>query len=167
MELFLNGASLGRRPAGARARNTASFDMVYEPGELRAVAYRGGFPAGEDTVATCGSPYAIRLEADRQWVRPVRSGLAYVTASVVDDKGGDVPYADNELHFEASGEGEILALGTADPLSGEPFDGHSRRAYEGTVLVILHASGRSGEIALEARAEGLEPARLALPAYEA
>ena len=49
-------------------------DVTYEPGELRAVAYKGGTQIGESTIRTTGAPSALRLTADRQQL----GGLWYV-----------------------------------------------------------------------------------------
>ncbi|RME69232.1 MAG: DUF4982 domain-containing protein, partial [Verrucomicrobia bacterium] len=40
-------------------------DVIYQPGELRAVAYRDGRIIGEATVRTAGAPAALRVSADR------------------------------------------------------------------------------------------------------
>ena len=40
VELFLNDKSLGRKPAGRENHFTASYEVPYEPGTLKAVAYQ-------------------------------------------------------------------------------------------------------------------------------
>lgn len=164
VELFVNGKSLGRKTAGKAARNIASFETVYAPGMLRAVAYYGGKPAGEDIVATCGKPAAIRLETDKKEIDAGWGGLAYVTATVVDDDGRTVPYAGNELYFAASGTGDVLALGTADPLSEEPYTGNRRSAWCGTVLAAVRSDGTAGEVVLTVSASGLKAAQITITA---
>ncbi len=164
VELFINGRSLGRKPAGKAARNIASFEADYTPGVLRAVAYDHGKPAGEDVVATCGAPSAIRLNADRGTIPAAWGGLTFVTAEIVDAEGHVVPYAGNELLFAVSGAGELLALGTGNPVSEEPYTGQSRRAYEGAVLAALRSCGVAGEIVLTVSAQGLKAAQISIQA---
>lgn len=164
VELFLNGASLGRKPAGRAAANMASFEAVYEPGTLKAIAYSAGRPVFEDTLATCGEPEAIKLEADRKAIPAEWGGLAYVTATVVDGNGNSVPYADNKLFFTASGAGAVLAVGTNDPKSEEPYTGNSRSAFEGTAVAAVRSGGSPGEIVLTVSADGLKTAQIAISA---
>jgi beta-galactosidase len=164
VELFLNGQSLGRKPAGKAVRNIASFEAVYEPGDLKAVAYTNGAAAGEDAVRTCGKPTAIALSADRLEIGSTWGGLAYVTATIVDDGGNAVPYAANELFFAASGAGELAAVGTNDPLSEEPYVGNRRSAFEGTVVAALRSTGSVGDVVLTVSASGLKAAQITLSA---
>jgi len=42
VELFLNGRSLGKKPAGEQHEFTATYEISYEPGELTAVSYEEG-----------------------------------------------------------------------------------------------------------------------------
>ncbi|MFT8394151.1 MAG: glycoside hydrolase family 2 TIM barrel-domain containing protein, partial [Liquorilactobacillus ghanensis] len=45
VELLLNGKSLGKKPAGKDNKFIANFEITYEPGELKAIAYRDGKPS--------------------------------------------------------------------------------------------------------------------------
>ena len=160
VELIVNGVSLGRKPAGAASRNIASFETAYQPGTVRAIAYRSGLPAGEDALATCGKPAAIRLDADKPEISAAWGGLAYVTATIVDCDGNPVPYARNELMFAVSGAGALLAVGTNDPVSTEPYVGSRRSAFEGTAVCAVRSDGTVGEIELTVSAEGLKAAQM-------
>jgi beta-galactosidase len=121
-------------------------------------------PSGEDVVATCGRPAAIRLEADRDTVSAAWGGLAYVTAAVVDEAGDIVPYADDELLFAVAGAGALLAAGTNDPVSEESYTGPSRHAFEGTALAAVRSTGAAGDIILTVSAEGLTAAQIVITA---
>ncbi len=164
VELFVNGSSLGRKPAGEACRNTASFETVYQPGCIRAVAYAGGKAVGEDHVCTCGMPAAIRLEADRPEVTAAWGGLAYVTATVVDDQGNLVPWAQNKLFFAVSGVGAFLAAGSGDPMSEESYTDNRRSAFEGVAVAAVRSSGEPGEIVLTVSAEGLRAQQITIAA---
>jgi beta-galactosidase len=166
VELFLNGSSLGRKPAGKAASNVASFETCYRPGILKAVAYSGGLPAFEDTVTACGEPAAIQLDADREGIPAAWGGLAFVSAEIVDDNGNIVPYANHKLYFTVSGPGGILAVGNSDPKSEEPYVGNIRSAYNGMALAILNSNGIPGEIDLTVSADGLKTAQITLVAKE-
>ena len=64
VELFLNGQSLGAAAAGKEHRYTASFDISYAPGTLRAVSRKDGIAVSEDVLITTGAPAAIRLAVE-------------------------------------------------------------------------------------------------------
>ena len=53
-ELFLNGKSLGRKKKGQYEYRLRWSDVVYEPGELRVVAYKNGLEWAESAVKTTG-----------------------------------------------------------------------------------------------------------------
>ncbi len=58
-ELFLNGRSLGRKKRGPFDYRLRWNDVVYEPGELKVVAYRNGAKWATDTMKTTGPPAAL------------------------------------------------------------------------------------------------------------
>ena len=67
-------------------------NVVYEPGELRVVAYDAdGRPAAERTVRTASKPYALRLDCKRTGLKADGDDLAYVTVSVVNRNGTPCP----------------------------------------------------------------------------
>ena len=47
VELFLNGKSLGRKPAGKKSHYTATYEVAYESGTLKAIAYELGKEIGK------------------------------------------------------------------------------------------------------------------------
>ncbi len=164
VELLVNGISLGRKPAGHANRHVASFETSYEAGCIRAIAYVGGTVTGEDAVSTCGLPYAIRLESDRSEIPAAWGGLAYVTATVVDERGNPVPWARNELHFTVSGAGALLASGTGNPMAEDAFAGNRQRAFNGIAMAAVRSTGKSGQALVTVSAEGLVTQQLAIAA---
>ena len=60
VELFLNGKSLGRGTVSDRFLFTFN-DVVFAPGEIKAVAYYQGKAAATQVVHTVGDPVALRL----------------------------------------------------------------------------------------------------------
>ncbi len=158
VELWLNGVSLGRQPVGETVKLQAFLTVAYQPGELRAVAYRGGKPVGEPTVLrTTGPAVGLRLRADRERLVAEPNELAYVEVEVVDAAGQRVPTADHSLCFTVKGPGQLLAVANADPRSVEPFRGNLRSAWRGRCLVVVQPTG-PGQVVLRASGDGLENA---------
>lgn len=66
VELFLNGRSLGRKPAGAEHGFTATFELNYEPGILEAASYQNGMETGRCQLDTADEDVQIHVEADKK-----------------------------------------------------------------------------------------------------
>ncbi len=161
-ELFVNGRSQGRRKRGAFEYRLRWDEVVYEPGELKVVTWRGGQPWATQTVSTVGDAAALVLEADRAVIRAGGDDLAFVTVRVVDDQGRNVPRAASPIRFSLEGDGDIVATDNGDATSFEPFPSTSRMAFSGQALVIVR--GRGGALKLRADAEGLKAGELRLGA---
>ncbi len=165
-ELFLNGKSLGRKAKRPGQDFRLVWDDVkYEPGTLKAVAYRNGKEWATDNVQTTGPAAALSLAADRPSICADGRDLAFVTVRVADAGGLTVPRADNAIEFSISGPGEIVAVDNGDATSFEPFQASRRKAFNGLALVIVRAlPGKTGRIELNAQSAGLQPATVALTA---
>ncbi len=156
-ELFLNGKSLGRKKKGPYEYRLRWDDVVYQPGTLKAVTYKNGKKWASDVMETAGDAAKLKLEPDRNTIRADGRDLSFVTVMVKDKEGRTAPRADNSIHFEIEGPGEIVATDNGDPTSFELFQSHDRKAFYGLCLVIVRGErGHSGTIKLTAKADGLE-----------
>jgi beta-galactosidase len=167
VELFLNGRSLGRKSAGKAQRLIAAFDAVsYEPGELKAIAYTGGQAVAETILNTSAEPAGLRLTPDRAKLQAAliagTPDLSYVTVEVVDAQGCLVPDAEHQIHFDVSGPGEIVAVGSGNPTTTEPYVGSQRKAFRGRALVVVRSTGKPGSIQLSAEIKGLAEAAVTI-----
>ena len=75
---------------------------------------------------------------------------------IVDPDGLVVKWADPEVSFEVTGAGELIAIGTANPLSEELYVGNKRKAWNGRLMAVVRSTGQAGDIMLTARADGLK-----------
>jgi beta-galactosidase len=156
-ELFLNGKSLGRKTKNQYEYRLRWDDVVYQPGTLKVVAYKSGKRWATDEMETAGEPAKLKLEPDRDTIRADGKDLSFVTVTVTDKNGLTAPRADNRIHFEISGPGEIVATDNGDPASFESFQSHDRKVFNGLCLVIVRGqSGQPGKIKLTATADGLQ-----------
>lgn len=157
VELFLNGRSLGRKKKGAFEYRLRWDSVVYEPGELRAVAYKGGRRWATASIRTAGVPVRLELQVDRPRIRADGQDLCFVTAAVTDANGTIVPRASNRITFSVRGPGEIVATDNGDPTDFDSFRLPTRRAFSGLCLAIVRPRpGARGLITVEASAEGLK-----------
>ena len=156
-ELFLNGKSFGRKKKGAYEYRIRWDDVVYQPGTLKMVAYKNGKPWATDEVKTAGEPAKLKLEPDRSMIDADGKDLSFVTVAVTDSNGLTAPRADNRIHFDIEGPGEIVATDNGDPTSFESFQSRDRKAFNGLCLVIVRGKpGQPGKIKLAAKADGLK-----------
>ena len=158
-ELFLNGQSLGVKKKGNYEYRMRWDDVVYQPGELKAVAYKNGEKWAADLVKTTGAPAKLLLSADRNEIAADGKDLSFITVTVADQDGLQVPRSKNHLRFAVDGPGEIVATDNGDATSFESFQAPERNAYNGLALVIVRAKpGAAGAIKLTATADGIAPA---------
>jgi beta-galactosidase len=165
VELFVNGHSVGRRPATSAEQPTWS--VAYEPGAIEAVGYRGGRVAKRSRVETTGPASRLELIADRRSYRADGEDVASVTVRAVDAEGRFVPTAKIRVEFAIEGAASILGVGNGDPSSHEPEKASSRSLFNGLALVLLQMSDRPGRITLHAKAEFFPSADLQLRAQRA
>jgi beta-galactosidase len=158
-ELFLNGKSLGRRTKAPLEYRLIWNDVVYQPGELKVVAYKNGKRWAGDVVVTSGPAAKLVLTADHKKIDADGKELCYVTATVEDKNGVMVPQADNAIHFEISGPASIVATDNGDATDLTSFPSHDRKAFNGLALAIVRGT-HPGKAILEATSPGLETAQI-------
>lgn len=134
-------------------------DVHYEPGELKAVAYKDGEQIGEAVMKTAGAPAKLRITPDRTKLDATGDDLAYLVVEALDADGNLCPLADNSIEFEVNGPATIAGVGNGDPLSMEDYQANKRHLFYGKALLIVRADeGPGGKIAIQAKGEGLAPA---------
>jgi beta-galactosidase len=164
-ELFLNGKSLGRKKKAQFEYRLRWDDVVYEPGELRVVAYKSGKQWATDSVRTTGAAVKLLLTPDRSSIANDGYDLSFITLKVADKNAQVVPRSTNLIHFDISGPGEIVATDNGDPTDMTAFPSKERKAFNGLALVIVRAKrGQSGQIVVTAKSEGLAEARARIAA---
>ncbi|MGB8490610.1 MAG: beta-galactosidase GalB [Bacteroidales bacterium] len=158
-ELFLNGKSLGKKTKGKFEYRLKWDDVVYQPGELKVIAYKNGAKWAEDEVVTTGKPSQLSATADRQEIRNDGTDLVFITIRVEDRNGLMVPRTGNLVNFTVDGPAGIVAVDNGDATSHDPFQASYRKAFNGMCLVILKAEkGASGAFTLKAESKGLKGA---------
>lgn len=157
-ELFLNGKSLGRKKKQPGIDFRLSWEnVVYEPGELKVIAYKNGKRWATDEEKTTGTATKLSLKSNVEKIVNDGKDLAFITLRVEDKKGLMVPRSNPEIHFEIEGPGEIVATDNGDATSFESFQSHDKKAFNGMALMIVKAKkGAKGIIKITVKADGLE-----------
>jgi beta-galactosidase len=132
-------------------------EVIYEPGELKAVAYKDGKKIGDAIMKTAGNPAQIRLTPDRRELSASGEDLSYVLVEVLDQQGTLCPLADNRINFNIEGPAEIAGVGNGNPMSQEPFQADYRNLFYGKAMLILRSvEGQSGTVRVTASGQGLK-----------
>jgi len=134
-------------------------DVVYEPGELKAVAYKDGRVIGEAVMRTAGAPARLRLTPDRTNLAATGEDLSYILVEALDEQGNLCPLADNLVRFSVRGPAEIAGVGNGNPMSFEPFQADYRKLFYGKAMLIVRTlEGRTGNVRIQAASDGLQEA---------
>jgi beta-galactosidase len=162
-ELFLNGKSLGKKKKGEYEYRLKWDDVVYQPGELKVVAYKDGVKWAEDKMVTTGKASQLSVSADHSAVRADGSDLSFITVRIEDKDKLLVPRSSNLVNFSIEGPGKIVAVDNGDATSHDPFQATYRKAYNGMCLVIVKAEkGATGTFTLKANSKGLKGSQVAI-----
>ena len=158
-ELFVNGESAGRKKKVKDAGNVAnkddpnyykvteryriSWEVPYEPGEIKVIAFRNGRPIGEDFRKTAYKAAAVKLTPEQSELAD--GELGFVKVEIEDDDGTVLPLAKDRVNFKIEGPGEIVAVGNGSHNGLDSFaDTSSHPLYYGRALVIVRRTGGSG-----------------------
>ena len=150
-ELFINGESMGRKKMSRLDMTANQWEVSYDPGEVHVIGYRNGEKVSEDMLTTAGDFNGIKLSTFESFLVPDGDDIVHVKVEGVDDQGILVPSADQQVQFEVTGGGELLAVCSSDLRSIESYRGNQRKLYQGRALVIVKSNGLNEPIRLTAR----------------
>ena len=160
-ELFVNGVSQGMRYKKPESNNSTERyrliwpEVIYEPGEIKIVAYKGDQLLGAKTVRTASATHYLSASVDRDSLQSGSSTLAFVTIEAFDKDGNPSPLADNLLTFRLEGPIEIAGVGNGNPQSFEPFLANQVKLFYGKAVVILKSKNYTGIGKLTISSNGL------------
>lgn len=178
VELFVNGVSQGKRrhadgPEGAdfkKADNGAHLkrfrmmwnDVIYQPGEITAVAYQNGLEVASKTIKTAGAPHHIKLSAYKPALAADGDDLNYITASILDAEGNLCPHAADRLTFQVEGAAEFLATDAGDQRETETFLRPDKKALAGMLVGCIRSKKEPGSVTVTVTGDGLLSGTLTL-----
>lgn len=163
VELFLNDKSLGRKEKAHSYDRLVWENVRYEPGTLKAVAYKNGERWAEDIVETTGKPAALQVIPEKRILKADGVDLSFVRVLIVDSMGRMVSRAKNHLKFSVSGSAEIVATDNGDATDLTSFQLPERDAYNGMALVILRSQyQKPGKAVLTVESKGLPKQKVVL-----
>jgi beta-galactosidase len=163
VELLLNGKSLGRGAVSNRYLYTFP-NVAWEPGEIKAVAYRDGKPAVIEAKHTAGAPVALRLTPLLGPGGFLADGadVALIDVEAVDEHGERCPTFQQRADFDLTGS----AIWRGGYNSGKAHSVNNRflDLECGINRVAVRSSLLPGAVTVTARCGELKPATLTLNA---
>ena len=159
VEIFLNGRSLGKKnvalppqgdapwtSANGEKIHAVSFEVAWEPGELKAVGSNGV----EHKIRTTGPAAGLKLRREE-----CGKQLVYVWIEAVDAEGLVVPDATTEVKVAVEGAGRLLALDDGDHSTDLLFNVDTKKMKEGYLLAVVRRTGE-GRLAISANGQRIE-----------
>ena len=170
-ELFLNGASLGRREISRTEweKCCGLWQVPFVPGELRAVAYDADDRViAEDVRRTPGDSARIVLDAGCS-CQPLADGedMVFIAVSVVDANGLPVDNACDRVHVSVTGVAGLLGMDNGDSTDRDGYKTTTRRLFNGKLLVMAGRTTTPGMMHVTVTSPGLEEATLDISFREA
>ncbi|MEO6230535.1 MAG: sugar-binding domain-containing protein [Ferruginibacter sp.] len=161
VELFLNGKSLGVRKKTNDDLHVM-WRIPFKAGTLTAISRKNEKIVLTKSIKTAGSPYKIKLTADRNMIHANGKDLSFITARVLDKDGNIVPDANNILKFSTTGP--IHIAGTDNGYQADTLSLKSplRKAWKGLALAIIQSSLKKGHSTLTVTSPGLLSGTIAL-----
>ena len=166
-ELFINGKS-----QGMRQKNDSTLqhryrlmwnETVYQPGELKVVAYdKEGRQVEEKVVRTAGKPHHLVLTANRTSLEANGDDLAYITIQVADKEGNIVPTDSRRVKYTVAGAGSFEATANGDPTCLLPFQKREMDLFSGAATAIVRSAEQAGVIRFTVSAAGVKSATIEL-----
>ena len=154
---------MGRKKKGNLEYRIRWDDILYEPGELKAVAYKDGNKWAEEVVFTTEEPFSLQMIADRSRIVANGKDLSFISVKVIDSEGRIVPDAVVPVNFTIEGLGDIVATDNGNAIDMTPFHSTKRDTFSGQCLVIVRGNrGNPGEITIKAESQGLKESSITL-----
>jgi len=154
--LMLNDKPLGTNRLADAVQGLLTWDVPYEPGQIKALGLRNGRAECEFSLSTAGPANRIELLPDVKQLRGDARDTCQVEFRIVDAQGVLVPDAAPEVTFTVEGPAKLLGIENGDLNSPATGKESTRAAYHGRGLAIIQAAGKPGHVRVTASASGLK-----------
>ncbi len=120
-----------------------SWDVVYEPGVLRAEGYKNGEKVAETEVVTTGETVSLSATPDIKEVKV--GGLVQIELSTLDKDGHPVLTDNSMIECRIDGPASLIGMDSGDLLDLSLFKNNKRKMFHGKLLAVLYAE-ESGSV---------------------
>jgi hypothetical protein len=155
IELYLNDKVSGVRQKYNSETGFNFWDIPFEPGVLKVVAYKNNAKVAEDQLTTSGSPAIIKCTTYDTDLK-LKNNVALIRLKITDKEGNLACLADNEIKCTITGPGKLLGLENASYDASENYNDNVHRCKNGKLLAYVQATENTGEISIEFESPYLE-----------
>ncbi len=142
VSLLLNGREVAREK-GYNANGYYQFEIPFEEGELKAVAWdTDGKPAVTDCIETSGNIAAIELTP---WKKPDDADKGYIYQLILEAKdaeGRPVLHEDYDIAVNVMGDGLLMGLENGNLADNTPYFENVRKTAHGKLMVYVKKTGK-------------------------
>lgn len=154
IELIQNGKSLGKVKV---KEYRASFETVYFPGTLTAIAYdKDGIKMGESTLQTAEKETRLQVKVREKQLIANGKDVAHLEIGLTDARGILKVTDNRKVTVIVQGEGTLQGIGSGNPVQEEDYTGNRCSPYYGQLLAVVRSTGKAGQIKVHITADGLE-----------
>ena len=167
-ELFLNGASVGRKAVSFERPypNSVRFETAYAPGKLEVVCYKSGREVSRDSLETSGPAVSLRLAPEKAALAADGHDCAFIGIDVVDAAGRLVSDASVPLTATVTGPAVLAGFGTGNPVTDELYTDERTMTYEGHATAVLRSGYAPSPVTLRISSDTLGSAEVTLEVKE-
>lgn len=156
VRLYLNGKRVG---SARTEQGVATFELPYEPGELKARACGVFRRYGEVVLRTAQGENQIELRPESSQARP--GEVVFVQVNMVAANGEVDTCCEGEIQLSVEG-GTLLGFGSSAPVTEARFDSGHYQLHYGRGLAAVRADA-PGEIRILASSTGLADQQVTIP----
>lgn len=147
--LLLDGKVVGEMKPYDVKTGIIHWDIPYQAGELRAEGCdQEGKVLSDYSIKSSGSPYALRVSADRTTLSADRA-TAHLFIEIIDENGTIVKLGDNDITCKVEGPARLLGLEGSSNTDMSDYTDNHHRAYHGHLLAYIQTTGEKGQVRIK------------------
>lgn len=160
VELFVDGEKVGEAMPDYADYYTVTFSNIpVKEGTLKVVGIKDGLKV-ENTVTMSSEPARLKLSVSHDKIVAGKSGMAIVTADILDKNGNRIIHANNPLNWSVEGAAQLVG----PELYETDFDLFESMEGTGYIRVpvsnIIRSTNQPGLAKISVSSPGLEPTSL-------
>lgn len=164
VEVFINGKSIGRQPP---KDYFAKFPAVYEAGEVIGVGYdKYGKEIYRTVLKSAKSQTKLSVLPDKTVLKADGEDFSFIEISITDEDGIAKSLPNRAVTVKVTGAGELVGLGSANPLNTQKYTDDTHITYSGKLLAVIRSGVSAGNICVTVSSADLKEQTLELTVKE-
>lgn len=155
VQLMLNNSIIGEKSVSDFPDKVIRWKIPYKPGVIKAIAKNNGVEKCQHQLQTSATANQIKLMSVDSKISANDLEIAIIDVFIADSLGITCPHATNNVDFNISGPGYLVAVDNGDLSQHFIFNSNSIVANSGRCQLMVRASGEKGNIVINATSKGL------------